>query len=69
MPKQTKLFMDKLREEASLRNGYLFEYQELLKIAKSMNMQVGDFSEYIDRLNHQNYLILKSSKLYELNSR
>ena len=32
--------MDKLREEASLRNGYLFEYQELLKIAKSMNMQV-----------------------------
>ncbi len=38
-------------------------------MAKGMNMQVGDFSEYIERLNAGNYLIMKGTKLYELNSK
>jgi len=69
VPKQTKLFIDKLREEAKMKNSFLFEYQDLLGISRSMNMNVGDFSEYIDKLNQQSYLILKGSKLYELNSK
>lgn len=69
VPKQTKLFIDKLREEAKTRGSFLFEYQDLLGMSRSMNMNVGDFSEYIDKLNQQSYLILKGSKLYELNSK
>ena len=69
MPKQTKLFIDKLREEAKNRDSFLFEFQELLGLSKSMNMNVGDFAEYIEKLNQQNYLIKKNAKLYELNSK
>jgi len=69
VPKQTKTFVDRLREEAKMKNSYLFEYQDLLTISRSMNMNVGDFAEYIDKLNHQSYLILKGPKLYELNSK
>jgi hypothetical protein len=69
IPKQTKIFIDKLREEGKNKDSYLFEFQELLNISKSMNMNVGDFSEYIDRLNQQSYLLKKNPKLYELNSK
>jgi len=69
VPKQTKTFIDKLREEGKMRNSYLFEYQDLLTISRSMNMNVGDFSEYIDKLNHQSTLIKRGPKLYELNSK
>lgn len=51
LPKQSKLFIDRLRDEAKTRDNFLFEYQELLSMSKSMGMNVGDFSEYVDRLN------------------
>lgn len=67
VPKQTKFFIEKLNEEADQKNSDLFEYQDLLKIAKGLNMSVGsDFCSYIDKLNYENYLIMKSSKLYQL---
>ena len=69
IPKQTKTFIDRLRDEGRSRGNFIFEYQELLSISRSMNMNVGDFSEYIDKLNQQSYFILKGSKLYELNSK
>lgn len=69
VPKQTKLFVDKLREEAKLKGNFVFEYQELLSISRSMGMNVGDFSEFIDKMNQQSYFILKGPKKYELNSK
>lgn len=67
VPKQTKCFIEKLNEEAQLRNCDLFEYQELMKIAKGLNMSMGsDFSSYVEKLNYENYLIMKSSKVYQL---
>ena len=69
MPKQTKYFIDKLREQAQTKNDYLFEYQELLSVSRSLGMNVGDFAEYVDRLNQQSYLLKKNPKLYELNSK
>lgn len=67
VPKQTKYFIEKLNEEAAEKNSDLFEYQDLLRIAKKLNLSMGaDFSNYIDKLNFENFLIMKSSKLYQL---
>ncbi len=38
-------------------------------IAKGLRMNVGDFGEFIEKLNFNNILILKKPKLYELNSK
>ena len=65
VPKQTKHFLEKLREKARASGNAQFEFRDLMEVAKSLNMQVGDFSEYVDKLNFQNYL-LKRSKSYEL---
>ena len=67
VPKQTKCFIDRLNEEAENKNCDLFEYQDLLRIAKSLNMSMGaDFSSYVDKLNFENYLIMKNPKVYQL---
>ena len=65
VPKQTKYFTDKLRQEVNVRGSKLFEFQELIKIGKQINLQVGDFNLFIDKLNMQNVIIKKSNKLYE----
>ena len=67
VPKQTKVFVEKLNDEAMTKGSDLFEYQDLLRIAKGLNLSMGsDFASYIDRLNYENFLIMKSSKLYQL---
>ena len=67
VPKQTKVFVEKLNDEAMNKGSDLFEYQDLLRIAKGLNLSMGsDFASYIDRLNYENFLIMKSSKLYQL---
>ncbi len=67
VPKQTKIFLEKLNEEANNKNSDLFDYQELLKIAKGLNLSLGlDFSNYIEKLNFENYLILKGGRNYQL---
>lgn len=66
IPKQTKCYVDKLRNMADAKRSPIFEYQELITIAKSINLQVGDFRGLVDKLNSQNILIMKNSKTYEL---
>ena len=66
IPKQTKLFLEQLSKEVTKKGNKIFEYQELITIAKNLSMNVGDFSEFIDKLNNQNYLMLRGSKQYEL---
>eukprot|EP01017_Pseudomicrothorax_dubius_P036709 TRINITY_DN5282_c0_g2_i1.p1 TRINITY_DN5282_c0_g2~~TRINITY_DN5282_c0_g2_i1.p1 ORF type:complete len:269 (+),score=65.77 TRINITY_DN5282_c0_g2_i1:65-871(+) len=71
VPKQTKIFIEKLHEEAdSTGNTSLqFEFNDLMRIAKSMNMQVGDFSEFMERMNNQNVFLHRGGRLYELMSK
>ncbi|KAL4465193.1 hypothetical protein ABPG74_001907 [Tetrahymena malaccensis] len=64
--KQTKVFLERLQQEASIKGSYQFSYNELTTIAKSINMNVGDFSEFIQKLNNQSMLIFKGNKNYEL---
>ena len=65
-PKQTKIFIEKLKEMANSKGDSIFTFHELVNVSRSLNMQVGDFRHYIDKLNAQNHLLLKSNKIYEL---
>ena len=65
-PKQTKIFLEKLKELANKKNDKIFTFQDLMNTSRSLNMQVGDFRHYIDKLNVQNHLLMKGSKIFEL---
>ena len=67
-PKQTKIFIERLKEKAADKGDKIFTFNDLINISRSLNMQVGDFRMYIDKLNAQNHLLMKSSKIYELNA-
>lgn len=43
IPKQLKIYVEKLKLLASSKGNKMFEYQELNQIGWSMNLQVGDF--------------------------
>ena len=49
--KQTKFYVDRLRLEAHQRGTPMFDYQELVRIGKEINLQVGDFRTLVDKLN------------------
>jgi hypothetical protein len=66
IPKQTKCYVDRIRNVADTKGSGIFDYQELIGIAKQINLQVGDFRNLIDKLNSQNILIMKNSKTYEI---
>ena len=51
IPKQTKLFVERLRDISSRGGDKILEYQIMVEIGKSMNLQVGDFRNFIDKLN------------------
>lgn len=63
--KQTKLYIERLRQESVCRpDGAVFDYQELVRVGKEMNLQVGDFRTLVDKLNSQGTLIMKSGRAY-----
>jgi len=66
IPKQTKIYVDKLRQEANARGSPIYDYQELVRIGKEINLQVGDFRNMIDKLNSQGILIMKAGRQYQL---
>ena len=43
IPKQTKLFVERLREYAQQAGDKTYAYQDMVEVGKSMQMQVGDF--------------------------
>lgn len=51
VPKQTTLFVERLRFEAEQRGSKMFEFQEMIKLGKDMNLQVGDFKLFLEKLN------------------
>ncbi|KRX02914.1 P-loop containing nucleoside triphosphate hydrolase [Pseudocohnilembus persalinus] len=65
-PKQTKIFIQKLQQVANEKNSYEFPLQEMTKIARNMQMNVGDFRMYIEELNSKGTLLHKGQKVYEL---
>lgn len=38
IPKQTKFYVDKLRQEANARGSPIYDYQELVRIGKEINL-------------------------------
>lgn len=67
--KQTKVFLDKLEIEADQRGNNVFDYADLVMIGRSICMNVGDFSMFIEKLNIQNELILAGPKQWKLLSK
>ena len=64
IPKQTKFFVERLRG-INLENNCI-DYQELVELGKSMNLQVGDFRMFVDKLNANGCLLKKSNRLYQV---
>lgn len=64
IPKQTKIYVDRLKGEANARGNPIFDYQELVRIGKEINLQVGDFRTLVDKLNAQAVLIMKPGRQY-----
>ena len=64
IPKQTKFFVERLRG-IQLDNNCI-DYQELVELGKSMNLQVGDFRMFVDKLNANGCLLKKSNRLYQV---
>jgi len=66
IPKQTKFFVERLRSEAENKGDKRFDQQELVRIGKEINLQVGDFKVFLEKLNAQNILLVKPNKQFEL---
>ena len=66
IPKQTKFFVERLRSEAENKGDKRFDQQELIRLGKDINLQVGDFKMFLEKLNAQNILLLKPNKQFEL---
>ena len=64
IPKQTKFYVERLRGEAGLKGSPIFDYQELVRLGKEINLQVGDFRTLVDKLNSQGILIMKAGRQY-----
>lgn len=42
--------------------GRIFDYSDMVRIGKEMNIQVGDFKTFIEKLNTNNIIIHKGLK-------
>lgn len=66
IPKQVKVFLEVLNEECNIKRDRVFTLAELREIAKSMRMRVGEFYQFIDKLNHDGHFLKKGNDLYYL---
>ena len=63
-PKQRKLFVEALNDLQADRMGNLWEWRQLVTVAKDLGLNVGDFHSFIERLNNEGVLLQKGSKRY-----
>jgi ABC-type transporter Mla subunit MlaD len=61
IPKQTRAFVDRVRQFSEQSGEKIYEFQQLQEIAKSLNLQAGDFRTFIDKLNANGIMIKKSN--------
>lgn len=66
VPKQIKVFLEVLNEECAIKRDRMFTMGELRDIAKSMRMRVGEFYQFVDKLNHDGHFLKKGNDLYYL---
>lgn len=64
--RQTKFYIEKMRSEAVERCNKVFEFNDMVNIGKEMNLQVGDFKHFLEKLNSSGILIMKPNKMWEL---
>ena len=46
--------------------GNELEFSDMVNLGKSMNLQVGDFRNFVDKLNANGILLKKSGKVYQV---
>ena len=66
MPKQAKAFINRLCELAEEKQEPIWDFRELMGIGREMQLSVGDFDLFIERLNENNTLMLRPGRKYEL---
>lgn len=66
IPKQTKFFVERLRQFGQEQGNNVIDFSDMVEMGKSMNLQVGDFRNFIDKLNANGILLKKSAKAYQL---
>lgn len=64
MPKQRSLFISTLNEMQQHRDNTIWEWGELIKVAKDLELNIGDFHNFIERLNSDGVLLQKGTKKY-----
>jgi DNA helicase MCM8 len=64
--KMITTFVTELTKRAQQMDSSIFTTQQLYNIAKEMHLQVPNFEDFVDALNHQNYLLKKGPQLYKL---
>ena len=42
------------------------DFSDMIELGKSMNLQVGDFRNFVDKLNANGILLKKSAKSYQV---
>jgi len=57
-----------LSEQSETKDSNIWEWGELVKLAKDLELNVGDFYNFVERLNQDAVLIQKGQKKYEFQS-
>jgi DNA helicase MCM8 len=64
--KMITTFVTELTKRAQNSDNVMFTTQQLYNIAKEMHLQVPNFDDFVETLNHHNYLLKKGPQLYKL---
>jgi DNA helicase MCM8 len=64
--RQIQGFVNQLHRLAQAKQSRTFSLQEMQELANALQLQVGNFADFVDRLNQQCYLLKKAPRLYEL---
>ena len=64
LPKQRNLYVNHLREVSEEEGKNIWEWSELINVAKELQLNIGDFHSFIERLNQDGVLLQKGNKRY-----
>lgn len=64
LPKQRALFISSMREKGEEKESNIWEWSELVKLAKELELNIGDFYAFVERLNQDGTLLQKGNKKY-----
>ena len=66
MGAQVKAFAKAMSSAAARKGSSVFSRDELVQLMEDLRLQVPSTSEFLDRLNQQNYLIKKGPRLFQV---